>query len=380
MKLLDVIFSRNEKTHTAVRKRRHCTAGTIHAYQRQQQDGPLSDQHSHAYYPPSHQANLRRSPRPSSSRSRRSPTAHTSPRPSSSRSRHSPPPEYTTDPSTRDTLRDTARQTQTILPPVLARLGRTSDAQQSLKHNLSNPFRLDPATCPCLPHGARIRVVNDDTLNAAISLAHHKEDPFLPPAIVNFADRERPGGGWLNGAVAQEEALCYRTSLSLSLETSRRTGHYPLAVYEAEVLYAPYVVVVRGDLANGHRLLTDNLPAVSVLTVPAIRRPHLRRVGTLGHSHKYVFQRDGDRNLTKDKMRLVLRTAATYRHRNLVLGALGCGVYANPPEDVAACWLEVLRENEFEGNWWRSVVFAVYDPKNEVNFDVFSRVLDGKLV
>ncbi|KAK3328769.1 hypothetical protein B0H66DRAFT_578839 [Apodospora peruviana] len=289
-----------------------------------------------------------------------------------------------TDPSTRDVLRDTARQTQAILPPVLARLGRTSDAQRSVKHNLSNPFRLDPATCPCLPNGARIRVVNDDTLNAAIALLAHHEDP-LPPAIVNFADRERPGGGWLNGAMAQEEALCYRTSLSLSLETSRRAGDYPLSAHEAEVLYAPYVAVVRGDLSSGHRLLllNDDLPVVSVLTVPAIRRPRLRRVGRVGggqHKYKYVFLRDRDRNLTKDKMRLVLRTAATYRHRNLVLGALGCGVYANPPEDVAACWLEVLRETEFEGNWWQSIIFAVYDPKNDGNFEIFRTVLDGKLV
>lgn len=81
-------------------------------------------------------------------------------------------------------------------------------------------------------------------------------------------------------------------------------------------------------------------------------------------------------------MRLALRMAASHGKRSLVLGAFGCGVYANPPEDVAQCWLEVLQDDEFRlaGNWWRDVCFAIYDPKGEGNYDVFRRVLDGQKV
>jgi hypothetical protein len=40
-----------------------------------------------------------------------------------------------------------------------------------------------------------------------------------------------------------------------------------------------------------------------------------------------------------------LRLAAYSHHRSLVLGALGYGaLYGNPPEDVAHCGLEVVRE------------------------------------
>lgn len=321
---------------------------------------------------------------------RRSPSGFSRP-PSRSSPPSDLPPEYSafsTSPSGRENLRDTARVTQNVLPPLLSKLNRTDDARRSSKHTLSSPFRLDPAQCPGLAHPARILVVNDDTLNAAIN---HCPASLPHPAVINFADRERPGGGWLNGAMAQEESLCYRSSLSVSLETSRRVGHYPLSGTEAEALYAPWVVVLRGDLATGHRLLLNanggdvpdvrDLPVVSVLTVPAIKRPRLRKVGNLdGTGWKWVFQRDRDRNFTKDKMRLVLRMAAAYGHKHLVLGALGCGVYANPPEDVAWCWLEVMREDEFRGNWWKTVVFAVYDPKNEGNFEIFNRVLGGQKV
>ncbi|KAK0721723.1 hypothetical protein B0T26DRAFT_641533 [Lasiosphaeria miniovina] len=298
----------------------------------------------------------------------------------------------------RDVLRDTARITKAVLPPLLKRLGRTDDARYSIKHTLSDPLRLDPALCPRLSRPARILVVNDDTLNAAIkhTLPHASPADMTPPAVANFANRERPGGGWLNGAMAQEESLCYRTSLSLSLDASRCSRHYPLSAHEAEVLYSPYVVVLRNDFASGHRLLLNSgsagdavdvrdLPVVSVLSVSAIQAPQVRRIsalpGTERHDpDKYVFQRDRDRNLTKDNMRLVLRTAASYGHRQLVLGALGCGVYANPPEDVAHCWREVLREDEFGGNWWRSVIFAVYDAQDGGNYEIFKRILGGLLV
>jgi len=202
----------------------------------------------------------------------------------------------------------------------------------------------------------------------------HEGDSCRAPAIVNFASHRAPGGGWLNGAIAQEEAICYRSSLALSLEG---TKNYPLRMNEA--LYSPYVLVVRHDMAAGHELLPhDEHAAVSVLSVAAINKPRVRTFEQ--PRRKAVFARDRDRDITKAKMRLALRMAATNGHDSLVLGALGCGVYANPPEDVAHCWLEVLHEDEFSGNWWRRVCFAVYDPHEGGNHEIFDQVLAGRKV
>lgn len=295
--------------------------------------------------------------------------------------------------------------------------------------------------------------------------------------------------------MAQEEALCYRSSLALSL----RRDLYPLE--PGEVLYTSYVLVVRDDLSSGHNLLVPatppaDLPVVSALTVAALCRPEVRtmvarvraRPGvrekdrcwsqeirerererdehyfcgrktdegstsiiqdvqdvqdrcttpadspnmdtlmeedteqierpyspalvparparpaqTIANGAAFdtrpsfpppatqemsVFARDGDRDFTKSKMRLTLRTAAASGHDRLVLGALGCGVYGNPAEDVAHCWLEVLQEHEFQGagHWWRDVVFAVYAGRgsqnscDSSNYEIFHRVLDGQQV
>ncbi|KAL2793180.1 hypothetical protein BJX66DRAFT_339086 [Aspergillus keveii] len=314
----------------------------------------------------------------------------------------------------REALRRTADETQDILPGLVTHLNRASDARHSEKLSFNALRTLHPNDCPHFPTPATIRVINDDTLNVAVRLAHsHSALHTNPrPIIINFASHKKPGGGWLNGAMAQEESICYRSSLALSLH--RRD--YPLALEDA--IYSPYVLVMRGDLASGHNLLAspanppENLPVVSAITVAALYRPALRTLVLSqpnnplrqrgSHSHasrshpnspspsaspaprrqrtQQVFARDKDRNLTKAKMRLALRIAATNGHGMLVLGALGCGVYANPPGEVANCWLEVLREAEFRGNWWREVCFAVYDPKNEGNFAVFEKVLAGKKV
>ncbi|KAJ5787210.1 hypothetical protein N7457_002200 [Penicillium paradoxum] len=317
--------------------------------------------------------------------------------------------------SQRQTLRRTAQETKDVLPVLLNRLNTTNEAHESHKISSNSLNGLHPDNCPRFPSPATIKVINDDTLNVAVRLfqstrTHHVDASFPSPRpiIINFASHRKPGGGWLNGAMAQEESICYRSSLALSLHTR----DYPLALSES--IYSPYVLVMRSDLDSGHTLMApsaplEDLPVVSAITIAALYRPVLRtlvlrdpqkqRRGQGSRSHhsssshhglpspsssrrhtQQVFARDKDRNLTKAKMRLALRIAATYEHGLLVLGALGCGVFANPPGEVAHCWLEVLKEAEFSGNWWREVCFAVYDPNNEGNFAIFEQVLAGKKV
>ncbi|KAI1171845.1 hypothetical protein F4777DRAFT_563921 [Nemania sp. FL0916] len=298
--------------------------------------------------------------------------------------------------SLRKELRAVALDTRTTGEKLVKELQTERDASRSTKYSTASLRYLKPLASPLNRRPARIEVTNEDTLNAAIRLMASGEHHHLPtqnrPIVLSFANSQKPGGGWLNGAMAQEEAICFRSSLARSLEPRL----YPL--HKGEGLYSPYVLIFREDLKSGHgRMDRDpgQLPVVSVISVAALKNPELLTFGeqrssggvtgvasTTGENWnpKYVFRHDRDRDITKRKMRLALRIAFKHQHGKLVLGALGCGVFRNPPEDIAHCWLSVLRENEFSGNRWSHVCFAVYDPKGDGNYETFRRILDGQEV
>jgi uncharacterized protein (TIGR02452 family) len=341
-------------------------------------------------------------------------------------------------------LKKVADETKAELPVVLSQLP-AFDAMESSVHDLNHLHHLDAKNCPgfVLPasdpdagkKGTRIRVFDMDTFDAAINLAPEyqahvhlgfskrsssdteDEDQVMidasqstdqvmrdasqaskstqtttispvaasdrlhkPVVVLNLASERSPGGGWQNGALAQEECLCYRSSLYLSLHDS----YYPLSSLSA--IYTPSVLILRDAMSRGHTLLGPttqpaNMPVTAVISVAALRRPQLT------HDNK-SYRNEGQRAETKRKIRLVLNLAASLGHTKLVLGALGCGVFGNPPTEVATCFLEVLREKELTGGWWEEVVFAILDNvrgenggKDGVgNYGQFFRVLDGVVV
>lgn len=235
--------------------------------------------------------------------------------------------------------------------------------------------------CPKHPK-TTIKVFNADTFDTAIALMD-KDDPHSThnrpsrPAVLNLASDTSPGGGWLRGYMAQEEALCYRSSLSLSLHKP----YYPLRALQG--IYTRDVVIIRSSVKNGHKLFDANEPAdqqpvVSVVSVAALRRPAVSdgKVLSSGAQTK-AFTKKEDRALTKKKMTLVLRMAASRGHDRLVLGALGCGVFENPVDDIVECWREVFEEKEFSGGWWKDVCFAVLDRNNVGTFRAFEKTLGG---
>jgi uncharacterized protein (TIGR02452 family) len=185
-----------------------------------------------------------------------------------------------------------------------------------------------------------------------------------------MANARAGGGGWMNGALAQEEALCYRSSLSFTLK--RR--FYPLP--DISGIYSPTVVVVRASLATGHALLflgvpPQHLPVVSVISVAAVRGPDTT------DTTPPAYQNNADRELMKSKIRMILRVAAVNGHRRLVLGALGCGAFRNPPTEVVGCFREVFGEPKFRRGWWKDLIFAVMDDGGGKHGDGISGCFGG---
>ncbi|KAL1964695.1 hypothetical protein VTN77DRAFT_6721 [Rasamsonia byssochlamydoides] len=276
-------------------------------------------------------------------------------------------------------LAQTAQETKTLLPGILKTIPHAPP--HGYLYKPPSPPKLNQKHCPGFSP-AEVKVLDADTFDTAINVAKCEQYMTVrdkrPVCVLNMANAQSAGGGWLNGALAQEEALCYRSSLSFTL----KLRYYPLQ--DDQAIYSPTVVIIRDSLQNGHTLLDltkpEELPVVSVISIAALCRPPLDNSGP---RPKYRNLRD--RELMKEKMRIILRIAAFNGHRRLVLGAFGCGAFLNPREEVADCWAEVFSEAEFKGGWWESICFAVMDDLNagkdgNGNFGVFYRRLNGTMV
>ncbi len=222
-----------------------------------------------------------------------------------------------------------------------------------------------------------ITVIQSDSLTAGKGLL----DEGLNPIVLNFANRQTPGGGVLRGSGAQEENIFRRSNLAFSLYQyhshaeiigiKQRAERYPLDRNTGGV-YSPHVCVFRGGESEGYPLLPQPY-ALAIVTVAALNRPKLKDQEHL--DDKLVIP-------TLRKMRTIFRIALKHGHDSIVLGAWGCGAFANPPRHIAELFREVLYEDEFV-NRFKKVVFAILDRKyvdvfgqKRGNYGVFKDVLE----
>ena len=192
------------------------------------------------------------------------------------------------------------------------------------------------------PGGLPTVEVTDETTGAAARRLARDRDVCL----LNFASAKKPGGGFLNGARAQEEDLARSSALYFCLREHREYYESNLAsdsaFYTDHIIYSPRVPFFRDDQL---RLMEEPFLA-SVLTAPA---PNASVVGA---------DRAELKQCAEQRAHKFLQVAAHHEERHLVLGAWGCGVFANNPDDVAdALWAAL---DEMRGAF-DSVVFAVYD-------------------
>ena len=200
----------------------------------------------------------------------------------------------------------------------------------------------------------RFTVMNSDSFEAAKDL----EKPY----VMNFANAHNPGGGFLLGSPAQEEALCRCSTLYASISSSKASPMYRYNNTHLGRVESDYMLLSENVLVfrNANLELLEEPFTAGVVTVPA---PNKRGAAMLAPSsliEKTMLRR----------IRILLLIAAENGYRNRVLGAWGCGAFGNDPKDVAGYFKQVLVDERY-GFLFDEVRFAVYGKEDGRNITEF---------
>ena len=204
--------------------------------------------------------------------------------------------------------------------------------------------------------------------------------------MLNLADLYTPGGLVEYGSGAQEENLCRRSNLILSLYqfSHARIYQYPDLGLIQEVeqypmderyggVYSGIVTFFRGPESQGS-MLEEKPYNIPVISVAALSGPRIDRNGMM-------YPEEAE--ITLDKIRTIFRIGQAQFHDSLVLSALGCGAFSNPPAHIAKLFHQVIEEDEFK-NKFKLIDFAILDGYRtgmshnpEGNLKPFEREFEG---
>lgn len=202
-----------------------------------------------------------------------------------------------------------------------------------------------------------------------ITLHSSEEKDKKEILILNFANPVNPGGGVRRGAIAQEEDLCRKSSLLLSLESEEAENYYTYNrslntnMGSDAIIIMPKVEIIKDENGN----LLDETVVVAVMTCAA----PMIRYGYEG------FSEEEYRTMFYNRIIGMLRCAAVLGYKSLVLGAFGCGAFGNDAKVVSDLFHGAIDNfnhlsYSFEREVFSTVDFAVLSPpNNQYNFREF---------
>lgn len=231
--------------------------------------------------------------------------------------------------------------------------GQRVELKDLLEENLQHKKSIPPEEKLELPKSpnfsvTKIQFVNETTLMTARRLMKEEKRAL----VLNFANGTNVGGGFLVGARAQEETLCYASSLYMSLEGDPFYRYHRFkSIASSNYAIVSETVVFRDDEYN----LIREPWQMDVITMAAPIA--IRGVG--------VSKKKGAQ-LLDTRIERLYEIAASLGYEHLVLGAWGCGAFGNDPAAVSSLFRKHL-EGRFTG-CFSEVIFTIADWSPERKF------------
>ena len=201
-------------------------------------------------------------------------------------------------------------------------------------------------------------VVNLDTVSAVFEYGIGDDRT----AVLNFASYKNPGGGFLAGSSAQEESLCMESDLFEVISNKRfddfytwNNAHKNKALYTNRGLFSPGIIFEK----NG------KTTTASVITVAAPnRKAYMDYIPGANEEENF--------NTLRSRIQFVADIISDNNIDTTILGAFGCGVFAQDPKIVASLFKEVMSSSTVN-----KVIYAVIDKgghSKEGAYNIFKNI------
>lgn len=250
-----------------------------------------------------------------------------------------------------------------------------NNSESSILNTKFYDTELNPDFSKVNQFNTKVSVINRDCLVLAKELVKETDEDIC---VLNLANRQNPGGGVIKGSGAQEEYLFRCSDYFRSLyqfapyaeqyDITSSVNSYPMDRNYGGI-FSPNITIFRGPEEDGYPLL--NQPwSVNMIAVAALNRPNLVHINDEERIVPNLI------NAAKNKIRTIFRIARDNNQTVLILGALGCGAFRNPPKHTAELFKEIIKEREFTGVF-RQIYFAIKEDHNSRgigNFTPFKEV------
>ena len=209
-----------------------------------------------------------------------------------------------------------ARQTLNYFETGFYMLGRYRiNCQSCFSTEFLSEAQLDALTLQSNNFEAKYEVVNESVVAAIFRLGNC--------GVLNFASAKNPGGGFLNGAVAQEEALAVSSDLYNSLlqtpQFYEANRNCRTSLYLNNMIYSSDVTFIR----DAHLNVVKSPVTANILTSPAV------------NAGAYYKNENGSKSTVlaamEKRIRYILKLFTVKGDTKIILGAFGCGVFRNEP-------------------------------------------------
>jgi len=220
----------------------------------------------------------------------------------------------------------------------------------------------------------RNAAISISTMTTAEACVHFARNRNNRVCALNFANGQTAGGGYKQGATAQEEDLCRQfPTLYSSLYNAAKQGLYPFGpcttrsasqpAQYSDVLFTAGLALARGGVEDGYPLLQeDQQVEVSMVAAAA---PNIR------------FAKEvNDPTLIYNTIETIFKAPFVWQEDTnvLILGAWGCGAFGGDPRQMAELFVRAIVSDNF-GGLYKAIHFAIprLSPTDN-NYDEFLKV------